>query len=1124
MNQELTAVASTSLFARNLVNRLGLFVVVLAAGLVPHQLLAQVKTADVVGVITDKGGARVAGAMVTITNVATNVQHSVQTDGDGNYLFTLLPPGGYRARAEKEGFKTATVADIALSVGDRLKLDVVLDVGQVQETVQVTAETPALQSQTSDLSTLIGGRAVEDLPVNSRNYVTLVQLAAGAIYNTTDCCSYGGGPDDRRTPSNVSVNAQDNAQNNFQIDGMDNNERFVGTQTVKPSLDGIQEVKILSNLYAAELGRTGGAVINVITKSGTNEFHGSAYEYFRNDIFDTADWLTKKVAPYKQNQFGGSLGGPIVRGRTFFFADYEGYRNVQPTTFIGSVPTDAMRNGDFSDLLLPENFVGGKPTQIFDPISSTPYPGNVIPQNDSPGQTGWDPVGHNVLQLYPLATNPDRHLINNNYARTASNTQYSNTFDVKLDHKLSNQDSLFARYSYEHVTALQPPKIPIGDGLVGGPGTQVTQGVQINYVHVFNPTWLAEARVGYSRYGLSSLSYNSGKNLSDQVGLKGSNNNFLSSGLAAFWPLEGNDIDIGDDIYVPDINTNNIYQGGGTVTHTMRSHSLKFGGEIRKRQVFQNQSPSSRGWFFFFPFQTGNAFSSLLTGYPFPSAGGRSIEINTPGYKFNEAGMFVQDDWRARPWLTLNLGLRWDYYSPISAPHQISNFDPATGKILIAGEGGVSDTANVQKNWHDISPRFGFAATVTKKTVLRGGFGISYFPLPMLSPGAFRNAPFVSNWVLTQFPGPGPWRLQDGMPAVIADDPNNPSGPQNSTAFHNPTQYAEQFNLTLQRELPLNLVASVSYVGNLGRHRAQSNWNLNLNSPGNGQSLYPLQVNGLAPNVTTAGMLAGYGSTSYGAMQAIVERRFTKGLGVVANYTWGHAYDNFNQQPTTRPDGSVDEYVLVWGNSHLDVRNRFTLTMNYELPFAKTATGITGVLAKGWEADLIAQANSGFPFTVTNSSNVAIPILSSSLDRPNQISDPWKAGPVAANPNPACQATVSQGGIAPDRVRIIDGGPDTAWFNPCAFTPQAPGTWGNEGVNSLHGPGYVNFDFGVSKSFSLSERAKLQFTAQAFNLFNHPAFANPGASLGTAGAGLFNGMASFLYVPRNLQFALRVTF
>ena len=328
MNQELTAVASASLFSRNLVNRLGLLVVVLVAGLVPHQVLAQVKTADVVGVITDKSGARVPGAMVTITNVATNVQHSVETDGDGNYLFTLLSPGRYRARAEKGGFKTATVADIALSVGDRLKLDVELDVGQVQETVQVTAETPALQSQTSDLSTLIGGKAVEDLPVNSRNYVTLVQLAAGAIYNTTDCCSYGGGPDDRRTPSNVSVNAQDNAQNNFQIDGMDNNERFVGTQTIKPSLDGIQEVKILSNLYAAELGRTGGAVINVITKSGTNEFHGSAYEYFRNDIFDTTDWLTQKVAPYKQNQFGGSLGGPIVRGRTFFFADYEGYRNV----------------------------------------------------------------------------------------------------------------------------------------------------------------------------------------------------------------------------------------------------------------------------------------------------------------------------------------------------------------------------------------------------------------------------------------------------------------------------------------------------------------------------------------------------------------------------------------------------------------------------------------------------------------------------------------------------------------------------------------------------------------------------------------------------------------------------
>jgi hypothetical protein len=643
-------------------------------------------------------------------------------------------------------------------------------------------------------------------------------------------------------------------------------------------------------------------------------------------------------------------------------------------------------------------------------------------------------------------------------------------------------------------------------------------------LHDFSPTWLAELRLGYSRYGLSSLSYNSGKNLSDQVGLKGSNNNFLSSGLAAFWPLEGTDIFIGDDIYVPDINYNNIYQGGGTITHTMKSHSVKFGGELRRRQVFQNQSPYSRGFFFFFPFQTGNAFASLLTGYPFPFAGGRLIEINTPNYQFNEAGLFVQDDWRARPWLTFNLGLRWDYFSPIEARGKISNFDPTTGKILIAGENGVSDSANVEKRWKNFAPRFGFAATLTKKTVLRGGFGLSFTPIPMLSPGAFRNAPFISSWTPTQFPGPGPWRVQDGMPAVIPEDPDNPTGPQNSTAFHQPIQYAEQFNLTLQHEFPAKLVASVGYVGNLGRHRAYSNSNVNVNSPGNGQSQYPLQVNGVAPNVTTVGWMYGFGSSSYGAMQATVERRFGDGFGVVANYTWAHGYDNFNQEPTTLPDGSVNEYVFIWGNSHLDVRDRFTLTMNYELPFAKNAHGISGVLAKGWEADLIAQANSGFPFTVTNATNVAIPIGTPSADRANQISDPWKAGPVAANPNPACHATVSQGGIAPDRVRKINDGPGAFWFNPCAFAPQAAGTWGNAGINSLHGPGYVNFDFGLTKAFSITERTKLQFTAQAFNLFNHPAFANPGASLGAPTFGQVTGMASFLYLPRNLQFALRLTF
>ena len=253
---------------------------------------------------------------------------------------------------------------------------------------------------------------------------------------------------------------------------------------------------------------------------------------------------------------------------------------------------------------------------------------------------------------------------------------------MKLDHKLSDHDSLFARYSYAHTSAFQPPKIPIGDWPRRRPGDPGYSGCSDQLCPCF-PTPVGWRKRGLVTAAMGSRVFpiTSGKNLSDQVGLTGSNRDFLSSGLASFWPLEGSDIFIGDDIYVPDINTNNIYQGGGTVTHTMSSHSLRFGGEIRKRQVFQNQSPSSRGWFFFFPFQTGNAFSSLLTGYPFPSAGGRSIEINTPGYKFNEAGLFVQDDWRARPWLTLNLGLRWDYYSPISAPHQISNFDPATGRF-----------------------------------------------------------------------------------------------------------------------------------------------------------------------------------------------------------------------------------------------------------------------------------------------------------------------------------------------------------------------------------------------------------------------------------------------------------
>ena len=1076
------------------------------------QLNAQVKTADIVGIVTDNGGAVVPNAKITAQNLSTNEVRSTQTDSAGGYLFTLLPPASYKISAESAGFKTEIIPSVTLAVGDRLKLDLHLAVGETHETVTVSAEATGMQTQTSVLQSTIGEEAVQDLPVNNRNFATLAQLAPGAN-NSTQGYAGGNGPDDARPTSTVQVNGQSPWYNNFQIDGMNNNERFVGTVIVKPSIEAIQEVQMVTSLYPAELGRTAAAVINLITKSGTNQFHGSAYDYFRNNIFDAPDVLTETVSPYKQNQFGGSLGGPIVKNRTFFFADYEGYRSIQGLVHLASVPTDKMRNGDFSDLFLPEN----GDIQIYDPITSLPYPGNIIPKDPSPGQTGQDPVGYNLLNLYPRSTSPDRSLASNNFVSAPSRTLDTDTFDVKIDHRFSDGDSVFARYSFEHLDSVIPGAYPAGDAYFGGPTTERPQGAQINYVHVFGPDWITELRIGYDRYKVQSYTYNKGKDLAQEAGLTGSNYDSLSTGLP--WIYVVGESNIGNSFYEPELNTNDIYQISGSTTHMIGLHSIKFGGEIRRTYDYQYQSSFATGGFVFVGI-TGNAYADFMTGIPSPGQSpGRNVELFTPPYRYNEESVFAQDDWRVRTWLTLNLGLRYDYYSPVSSdPGKIATIDAANGRTLVSGENGVSNTAGVGKDWRDINPHLGFAATFGR-TVVRGGFGISYVPPFMGSNGAMRNGPVISGWAV-----PSGWRLQDGMPLpLVPNSVTNPTGSDDAIRLDYRTPYVEQVNLTIQRQLPAKLIGTVSYLANLGRQQYAPDNALDANLPGNGQSVRPYAA--IDPNLTYLGLFGGYSNTNYQGMQATLGRHFSSGLGATVNYTWSHSFDNFPYQPTATPSGGI-AFVLVKEGNVLDVRQRATFMLNYRLPFAKNTAGLKAVAAKGWQLNLIGQVQTSLPYTLTNGNAIAIPstgVDGTTEDVPNEISNPFKAGPVMANPDPACHSTISQGGIAPDRIHT-----KATWFNVCAFAQQPIGTWGDEGLNSLYGPRFVDFDTSISKNFSLSEGVTLQFSAQAFNQFNHPDWqvtqtSFNGASPNAGGLGQAASEANY-YVSRNLQFALKLTF
>jgi outer membrane receptor protein involved in Fe transport len=643
----------------------------------------------------------------------------------------------------------------------------------------------------------------------------------------------------------------------------------------------------------------------------------------------------------------------------------------------------------------------------------------------------------------------------------------------------------------------------------------------LNYVHIFSPRVLMELRAGYSRYHISSLPVDYGTNYSEQIGLLGSNVNADSSGLATFNPT-GAGTGIGDSTYVPEYNIDNVYQGSGNISFEKGAHNIKAGGEYRRRQDAQWQSPSPAGFFNFSSEFTddpsgvvansGNAYASLLLGYPYSA--NRQLELVHPLYQFTESAVFVQDDWRVTKWLTLNAGVRWSYYSPLSEAHdRISNFDLSTAQVVIAGQNGISNTAGQQKDWRDFAPRFGFAATLSKSTVLRGGYGISYVPLMMGSNYAFRNPPFTNSWSETSSLFPT-YSISQGLPPATPGDPTAPTGTFNAVAFNIRTPYVEQFNLTLERQLPGLFVLNLSYVGILGREQPFPNASLDYNAAApsplpNLQERRPYYA--LVPTLASLPVYGNYSNTSYNAFQATLQKRFQNGFDAVANYTWSHAIDDFDFLPTATGG------YFVRGDSDLDVRQRFTLTANYVLPFAKSAKGLVGVLAKDWNVNAILQSQTGLPFTVTDAGDQAnIGCSGQCLETPNLVGNPNVAGPVMANSNPACHSTVSQGGIAPNVIGNV-----ANWFNPCAFQAQPFGTYGNLGKDTGRGPGLTQLDFSAFKDFSITEKVRLQFRGELFNILNHPNFEFTSATM-SLGSGF--GSLSSAAPPRNVQLALKLIF
>jgi hypothetical protein len=801
------------LFVRIGVPAVLIYVSLLSAG----NLKAQQNNAAVVGTVTDSSGAVLPGATVTLIDTGTNVSETAQTSGSGDYVFPMVQVGTYAVKVEMKGFKTFTSTGLTVAAGDRARVDAKMEVGDISQSVEVSGTVaPALQTDTSTIGTLVTSQGVEDLPLNGRNLIKLVQLSTGVTEGSPGSAVQGARPDDRRATSAFSTDGNVDEMNNEQIDGFDNNERIIGSVVVRPAIDAIQEVNVSTNKYDASVGHTPGAVVDIVTKAGTNSLHGSAYEFFRNKVLNTnpnynfnlaLNPITKACPTaaacppaanpaFRQNQWGGSLGGPIKKDKTFFFADYEGFSNglglaaatyTVPTycergmggnssPFAKPCPDGGATLGDFSDYPAVSAFGGasgacGTSNQPAYGSAGCPYV--VVPK------ASITPLGLAFFNMYPLPNTGGAGSLLNNYTSAPVKTQTTDTYDLRVDQHFSEKNTLFGRFTHNGETTISPNGFPnvnlnadgtlaaAGSGILvdpvvisyAGPNNEVQNALAVNFDHVYNPNLVLTIKAAAFHSSIESWPANQHTNVSTKLGFPCTATSCInyadtgvgSSGLVRFTVSGQNGTPsyptIGDTTFIPLLEYDTGFQYSGDLTWTKGSHSIRFGlGMIRRRATI-GESSSPQGAFSFNGSYTGVPMADLLEGLA--TGQSRNNLFQQYGFRTWEPSAYVQDDWRARPWLTLNIGGRYDIFTPYTEVHgRIATYNQYTGLLQSPALPGIyqsGPTAGVPTLYTDISPRFGFAATLKHNTVLRGGFGLTFYPVNYHSPYFMESPPFVFN-------------------------------------------------------------------------------------------------------------------------------------------------------------------------------------------------------------------------------------------------------------------------------------------------------------------------------------------------------------------------------------------
>jgi Carboxypeptidase regulatory-like domain len=1075
----------------------------------------QAVTGTIVGTVTDSSGAVVPGATVTLTNAGTGASRVVTTDREGEYTAPSLPIGKYRVVAEIQGFKTVTVSNIDVGVDQRVRIDVKLEVGTVTDSITIEGRSPLVQTSSSELGTTVEEEQIQTLPLNGRNFVSLTRTVPGVVRGIPGANIDGAGSLAWRASASFSANGMRPRDNNYLLDGVDNNETWLQTVVIFPNVDALDQFKLQTSTYSAEFGRSLGGVVNLQMKSGTNAMHGSAFEFLRNDRFDANNFFNNRAGrpkpDFSQHQFGGTLGGPLMQNRTFFFADYQGYRVKQGQTFLSTVPSELMRQGNFSEIN----------RTVYDPITHLPFAGNVVPQER------WDPAARNVLQQLIPAPNTagsrgSTGQIINNYLINPTLERQDNQYDLKIDHTLTNANRVFGRYSYEKTHRFLPATLPHGDAgttFGAGDGNIKAQSFALNDTHTFSSAWLNEFRFGWSsiKFFMTSIDY--GQNLAQKVGIPGVNLNEVTSAMSQIVFNNGGARNLGANGNQPLITNQNDFQIFDNVTHVLGRHTLKAGGSLTLRSREILNADTIVGQFFFDQnntsscggitsgctpaANTGFDVASFLLGYA--TRKNRALfDAGTYTEKRPEIAAYLQDDIRMTSRLTLNAGLRWDVFVPwVEIKDRQSNFDESTGTFVVASPDAVIDGIKVGRylqtySKKDFGPRLGFAYDLfgSGKTIIRGGYGIFWnFTPGGTSSSKAQNPPFLQSTDQRSTFGTD-LTLSSGLSAPPGVDPNRPASGTTRSIFdvNFRDAYSHNFNINVQQQIGDKYMVEVAYAGSRARHMALKGdpnqappvagvTNQNINRP----------YFGVSPGLTTLGQLQSKGFLDYNGLLLKFQRRFANRFSLLNSYTLGKAIDLNSDNDGTVTLTNVYDPQYNRGPADYDVRHTFSSTFTYEIPWA------TEALYGGWEVAGAIYLRSGLPFTVTQTQGV---LSTGTGNRPNQVCSGKLSNP-----------TIDQ------------------WFDTSCFVPPADttATYGATPRNGMRGPGQVDVDASLIKNTRFGH-VENEFRIEAFNIFNHPQFAQPNGQIGNSLVGRITAMlasSSCAFcgtTERQIQLALKVKF